>query len=86
MTTYPTEGARIHAETGKTAMQLVIEEACDNEDCRTTMGLDTNRYVNMVGGRPSDGARSAARAHNRDGCEKYRENYVRTWKQINGGR
>lgn len=83
---YPTEGARILAETGKTAMQLVIEGECEKKECQSLMGLLTNREMNMVGGRPSDCARSAARDHARLGCEGLAIHYEKTWQQINGRR
>ncbi len=55
---------------------IVIDEACTNEQCRTVMGLMTNRRCNMAGGRPSDNARAEAYHHANQGCEAYVAAYV----------
>lgn len=74
-----------------TAYREVIEAECDREDCRNVMTLLTNREMNMVGGRPSDCARSAARDHramrNRygaDGCGKFVADFVPASQMWNG--
>jgi hypothetical protein len=57
-------------------MHEVINEACEREECRTVMALLTNREMKMVGGRPSDCARSAARDHAGKGCEEFVAEFV----------
>lgn len=58
---YPTEGARISAETGKSARQIVLEEAFEDERLRAVASQEATYIGNCAGGRPSDSARSAVR-------------------------
>ena len=60
MSTYITEGAETFARTGKTARQLVIEEAFPGNDRLQAIASQEATYTgNCAGGRPSDAARTA---------------------------
>jgi len=75
MSNYPTEGARIFAETGKTAEQIVLDAEFTDDPCEDFAGLMSNRSLNTGGGRPSDAARDVVRLHQRLGCEGFRARY-----------
>ena len=70
MTAYPSEGARILAETGKTRSQLVFEEefpAGLSEDDEAIVGLYANYIMNTSPGwRPSDAMRRACSSFKRN--------------------
>lgn len=59
---YPTEGARISAETGKSARQHVLDDANLGDDYNA-VALYANFLMNTGGGRPSDCARTAVREY-----------------------
>jgi len=67
---YPSEGARILAETGKTRSQLVFEEefpAGFPEDDEAIVGLYANYIMNTSPGwRPSDAMRRACSSFKRN--------------------
>jgi len=63
---YPTEGARIHAETGKSVWDHILDDANLGED-RTAVALYANYILNTSPGyRPSDAARLAVRRYRID--------------------
>lgn len=63
---YPTEGARISAETGKSVRDHVLDDANLGEH-RTAVSLYANFIMNTSPGyRPSDAARAAVRQYQRD--------------------
>lgn len=74
---YPTEGARFHAETGKTVSQAVMDaEFTDTDSCTEFAGLLMNRALNTGGGRPSDAARYVVSLHQSLGCDGLRARYL----------
>jgi hypothetical protein len=51
--------------------RVVIERACQREDCREVMSTLTTRELMLRGGRPSERAITFARDHARKGCESF---------------
>ncbi len=51
--------------------RVVIERACQREDCREVMSSLTSRELMRRGGRPSERAITFARDHARKGCELF---------------
>lgn len=79
MTNYPSEGARISAETGKSKREHVLDEATLPEGHRTAVSLEANRIVNSSPGwLPSHAASEAVRRY-RAGLltDRLGENYLK---------
>jgi hypothetical protein len=83
--TYPTEGARISSETGKSVFQHVRDDYLDSLDLDpearkeldAMLSLGASRMTNMTGGRHSDAMRSEVAAHKRLGHETYKLQWER---------
>lgn len=61
---YPTDGARVFAETGKAKYQIVIDEAGIPAEDRTAVVLEMNRILHLSGGWiPSTAAAEAVRRY-----------------------
>lgn len=66
--------------------QVLIDAGITDSDPELAIaaGTDCTRQMNMIGGRPSDAARSAVRAYLRLGRDAYIEDVNRAGREMSG--